>query len=115
MDFRGHGRLNSPGDGLLGNIVLDDARLTYGGGISDEAKVQAQRDAGEFLEVGTQPAYERYARNGRGLAVSSALAGPSCEFAADVMFRNRAALDRTTDQPASVGCSTLMTLGLMPR
>lgn len=62
--------LNAIGDCCLEDIVLDDVRVTYGGGgTAAEAQAQIPQVAGEYFEVGTPPAYGLYARNVRGLAL----------------------------------------------
>ena len=62
--------LNAIGDCYLEDIVLDDVRVTYGGGgTAAEAGAQVPQVAGEYFEIGTPPAYGLYARNVRGLAL----------------------------------------------
>ncbi|HTX35661.1 MAG TPA: glycosyl hydrolase family 28 protein [Bryobacteraceae bacterium] len=62
--------LNAIGDCFLEDIVLDDVRVTYGGGgTAAEAEVQVPQVAGEYFEIGTPPAYGLYARNVRGLSL----------------------------------------------
>ncbi len=62
--------LNAIGDCFLEDIVLDDVRVTYGGGgTAEEAERAVPQVAGEYFEIGTPPAYGLYARNVRGLAL----------------------------------------------
>lgn len=64
--------LNAIGDCVLEDIVLDDVRITYGGGgTAEEARAQVPQVAGEYFEIGTPPAYGLYARNVRGLALNN--------------------------------------------
>jgi hypothetical protein len=62
--------LNAIGDCFLEDIVLDDVRVTYGGGgTAAEAQAQVPQVAGEYFEIGTPPAYGLYARKVRGLSL----------------------------------------------
>jgi len=62
--------LNAIGDCFLEDIVLDDVRVTYGGGgTAEEAQRAVPQVAGEYFEIGTPPAYGLYARNVRGLSL----------------------------------------------
>ncbi|MGO9259528.1 MAG: glycoside hydrolase family 28 protein [Bryobacteraceae bacterium] len=64
--------LNALGDCFLEDIVLDDVRVTYGGGgTAEEAQAQVPQVAGEYFEIGTPPAYGLYARNVRGLTLNN--------------------------------------------
>lgn len=64
--------LNGIGDAFMDDIVLDDVRITYGGGgTAEEAAVTVPQVAGEYFEIGTPPAYGLYARNVRGLQMNN--------------------------------------------
>jgi hypothetical protein len=64
--------LNGIGDAFMDDIVLDDVRVTYGGGgTAEEAQRAVPQVAGEYFEVGTPPAYGLFARNVRGLTLNN--------------------------------------------
>jgi polygalacturonase len=64
--------LNAIGDAYMENIVLNDVRVTYGGGgTAEEAAREMPQIAGEYFEAGTPPAYGLYARNVRGLNLNN--------------------------------------------
>ena len=65
--------LNAVGDEFLENISLTDVHATFeGGGTAAEASIRnVPEKAGEYFELGALPAYGIYARNVKGLTLSS--------------------------------------------
>ncbi len=64
--------LNCIGNGVLEHVVLNDVRVTYGGGGTQaEALRKVPQIAGEYFQIGTPPAYGLYARGVRGLSLSN--------------------------------------------
>lgn len=64
--------LNAIGESFLENISFSDVHVTYGGGgTAEEAQREVPQVAGEYFEIGTPPAYGLFARNVRGLTLSS--------------------------------------------
>ena len=64
--------LNCIDNGVLENVVLNDIRVTYGGGGTEqEAQRKVPQIAGEYFQIGTPPAYGLYARGVRALSLSN--------------------------------------------